>query len=129
MNYYMGIDPGANGAVTVLGDKGWIDDICEFKKNTEHDIAEFIRLYSHEVFAYLEKMQPLPKKMRGGIGSFKIADSFGFLRGILTSQRIPYELVTPTKWQTTMKCKSGGDKNVTKAAAQRLFAREDFKVM
>jgi hypothetical protein len=40
--------------------------------------------------------------------------------------KIPFEEVSPVKWQKVMGCLSKGDKNVTKAAAQRLFP--DIKI-
>lgn len=41
------------------------------------------------------------------------------LIGLLAAYEIPYREVTPQKWQQEMQCRSGGDKNVTKAAAQK----------
>ncbi len=40
---------------------------------------------------------------------------------MLIASRIPFEEVTPQKWQKTLSCLSRGDKNITKAKAQQLF--------
>lgn len=40
---------------------------------------------------------------------------------LLASQSVPFEEVTPAKWQGALGCRSKGDKNVTKRKAQELF--------
>lgn len=121
MELYIGIDPGATGAIAVLTPSGFLAT-CKLKE-TEHDIAEFIRetIVRPDLpcFAYLERVHSMPKQ--GVSSSFKFGESFGFLRGLLVAHQIPFELVTPQSWQGSMKCRSGGDKNITKGAAQRLF--------
>jgi hypothetical protein len=59
--------------------------------------------------------------VQGVSSTFKFGVSYGFVLGLLSALRIRHELVTPQKWQRAMNCLSGGDKNVTKAAAQRLW--------
>lgn len=122
---WMGIDPGKSGAVAVLygnGSVAW----CR-NSMTEHEIAEFVRQWSI-VQAVIEKVQAMPEKLRGrrqGLSStFKFGQSYGFLRGLLVACAVPFEDVSPAKWQGDMRCRSGGDKNVTKAAAQRLFPNQ-----
>ena len=39
----------------------------------------------------------------------------------LIAAGIPFETVTPAKWQGAMGCRTKGDKNVTKRKAQDLF--------
>ena len=89
---------------------------------TPHDVAEFVRSRALSIDkAYLEKVHSMPRQ--GVASTFKFGTSYGFCLGLLTSLLVPFEEVTPSKWQTFMKCKTGGDKNVTKAAAQRLHPR------
>jgi crossover junction endodeoxyribonuclease RuvC len=61
----------------------------------------------------------MPKQ--GVSSTFKFGVNYGFLRGMLTAHKIPFEEVTPQKWQKAMGCLSKGNKNVTKAKAQQLF--------
>ena len=61
----------------------------------------------------------MPKQ--GVASTFKFGQSFGFLQGILIAAEIPFELVTPQKWQRYLGCRTKGDKNITKARAQELF--------
>lgn len=53
--------------------------------------------------------------------SFRFGQSYGFLRGVLVACRVPFDQVTPAKWQRNLGCLSKGDKNVTKAKAQELW--------
>ena len=62
--------------------------------------------------------------MRGSVASFKVGQSYGFLRGCLIAIGIPFEEVTPQKWQQVMGCRTKGDKNISKARAQQLWPTE-----
>lgn len=123
--YVIGIDPGASGGAALLNEDG-IVDVVVFSKNTEHDLAMIVSNWKSfsPAMAMLEQVHSMPRQ--GVASTFKFGQSYGFLRGLLTGLLIPYELVTPQKWQKAMGCMSKGDKNVTKAAAQRLYP--DFKV-
>ncbi len=125
MSIVIGIDPGASGAMVrraIAYDDGHelIDSIklCE----TERDIYEWLVCYAdraHITRAYIERVHSMPKQ--GVASSFKFGQNYGFLRGILIASRIPFEEVTPQKWQKALGCMSKGNKNVTKAKAQQIF--------
>lgn len=114
----LGIDPGASGAIVVLDGRDGIDIIklCE----TEADIGEFVRRYvgGH---AFIEVVHSMPKQ--GVASSFTFGRSYGFLRGLLAGLQIPFDEVRPQAWQKAMGCLTKGDKNASKAAAQRLFPK------
>jgi len=59
--------------------------------------------------------------IQGSVGTFTFGQGFGFLRGCLVTLKIRYELVRPVDWQTVNGCRSGGNKNVTKERAAKLF--------
>ena len=113
---YIGIDPGKSGAIAMLrgGECGSYN-----LDNTEADVAAYLEPGVGPYFALLERAAARPGQ---GVSSmFKFGQSYGFLRGLLIAHRIPFEEVTPQKWQSAMGCLSKGDKNVTKARAQQLF--------
>lgn len=121
---FLGIDPGANGALAVLDYQSVIVDVCLFAKATERDRCEFLdslqeRMGTVPMRAMLEQVSAMPKQ--GVVSTFKFGESFGFLRGMLSAMQIPFELVRPQRWQKDLGCRSAGDKNVTKTAAQRLW--------
>lgn len=123
----IGIDPGKSGAITCLQlwNTGEVGDVQFIRLDqTEHDIADQLYdcVFDYKCFAYIEKVHAMPKQ--GVSSTFKFGRSYGFLIGLLTAMRIPYDMVTPRKWQAAMGCLSGGDKNITKARAQQLFPAE-----
>lgn len=121
LDQYLGVDPGASsgGLAIVDGDGRFIVSL-KLANATPHDIASFVRAHRPDIrFAVLERVSAMPKQ--GVASSFKFGASYGELRMALAAEGVPYEEVSPAKWQTAMKCRSGGDKNVTKAAAQRLW--------
>ena len=128
---YLGIDPGAKGAAVAII-LGKISDICRFDKTTESEVSDFLlNLAWGDVFCMIEKLQPMPaflgkegSGMRGSISSFKVGQSYGFLRGLLTAHGIPFEEVRAQDWQKAMGCRSKGDKRITRARAQQLFPSE-----
>lgn len=123
----IGIDPGASGAIAVRYTNLHPDNIEVIKLDqTETDIANVLTQYTPQrgvngAFAYLESVHSMTKQWVAS--SFKFGQSYGFLRGLLIALKIPFETVTPQKWQKAMGCMSRGDKNVTKAKAQQLFTR------
>lgn len=128
---YIGIDPGKSGAIAAIvelrDEIGRYAEFIHWTKNaeTDQDVSEWVAgllVKDDENFAYIENVHSTPQM--GVTSAFTFGDSLGFLRGLLTAHQIPFEKVTPQKWQKVMGCLSKGDKNVTKAAAQRLFPRE-----
>jgi len=124
---YLGVDPGKSGAIAAITSNrdvlGWIK-LCE----TEHDVAAWLRSISEraECVAALEKVHSMPRQ--GVSSTFKFGMSYGFVRGLLVANRVPFTDVTPSKWQGDMKCRTKGDKNVTKSAAQQMFPKKAKKI-
>lgn len=122
----IGIDPGASGGIASLQPDqpvGGAPEIETLKLTaTERDVSDFlgVRAYAH-AHAYIERVHSMPKQ--GVSSSFKFGQNYGFLRGLLIALEIPFEEVTPQRWQKFMGCLTKGDKNVSKAKAQQLFPK------
>lgn len=113
----IGIDPGASGGIAILSE---YPTVVRKLDCTESEVCEWLRSWDLEnAFAYIERVHSMPKQ--GVASSFKFGMSYGFLRGLLIGLEIPFEEVTPQKWQKFMGCMSKGDKRVTRARAQQLF--------
>jgi len=114
----MGIDPGASGGVAWIRDGG---STAVPMPDTERDLLDFLSdgIEEETRFAYLEKVHSMPRQ--GVASTFKFGVNYGMLRGMLIALRIPFDDVTPQKWQKEMGCLTRGDKNVSKARAQQLF--------
>jgi crossover junction endodeoxyribonuclease RuvC len=117
---YLGIDPGKSGAIAAIRFTESGPATCRLSE-TPADVCQFILDVStmDQCFAIVEKVHAMPKQ--GVSSSFRFGQSFGWLQGVLDAYKIPYEFAPPQKWQRAMGCLTGGDKNVSKAAAQRLW--------
>jgi len=118
----IGIDPGLSGGIGFNdGNTGWAYPMPE----TERDIYDL--LADHKAYspkAFIELVHAMPGQ---GVSSmFKFGQHYGMLRAFLIALQIPFETVTPQKWQKTLGCLTKGDKNVSKRKAQELFP--DIKV-
>lgn len=113
----IGIDPGVNGGIAFIDGA---DAYAVAMPETEADILEVLSLYPGErKFAALEFVRSSPQM--GVKSAFTFGQGFGALRMALVASKIPFEEVTPRKWQSSLGCLSGGSKNVTKGKAQELF--------
>lgn len=116
MTCIIGIDPGKSGGIAVIKDgQAWADKMPE----TEKDLWDYFDSLLYDGFAFIEKVHAMPKQ--GVTSTFSFGQNFGMLIMALTAASIPFELVTPQKWQKELGCLSHGDKNVTKRKAQQLF--------
>lgn len=118
MRTFMGIDPGKSGAIAVVDRHGLIQAIYDRGKGTLHDEAAFFIRWK-EAVACIEFVRSSPQQ--GVVSAFTFGQGYGQLLGMLAATQIPFVEVRPQKWQQAMRCLSKGDKNITKAAAQRLF--------
>jgi crossover junction endodeoxyribonuclease RuvC len=120
MELVAGIDPGANGSITLLETNGLPYHQILFAKSTDHDIVDWLTEFRENIkLAIVEQVHAMPKQ--GVASTFKFGFAYGVVVGILTASKIPIEYATPQKWQKEIGCLSKGDKNVTKHKAQDLF--------
>ena len=115
----IGIDPGKSGAIVSMTDDGNFIAECRLS-DTPADVWNWLdAVHRNGRHAFVEKVSSSPQM--GVTSAFTFGRGVGFLEGILTAAGIPFEYVAPQKWQKAMGCLTGGDKNKSKAAAQRLW--------
>ena len=117
--FVLGADPGHSGAVTYWD--GINDPHCyPLKEMTPKDICDLLKEYSPKTkHAALEQVHSMPKQGVASVWTF--SGSYHCLLMGLYAFEYKFNLVRPQAWQKSLGCMSGGDKNVTKACAQRLF--------
>jgi crossover junction endodeoxyribonuclease RuvC len=122
----IGIDPGDNGAVVCLfGSKQNIEIMP--LSNIGMDVFDFLCNCKKDDYywAYIESVHTMPDQ--GIVSAGKFMESFGYIKGLLTASKIPWELVSPQKWKKELGCiapkgsTKTQKKNIDKALAQRLF--------
>lgn len=114
----VGIDPGVSGGFATLSWGGTTANATAFDKVTPRDIATILRGAPIKK-AYIEQVHSMP--LQGVRSVFTFGENYGLWQGILTALGIPFERVPPLTWQTAMRCRTGGDKNISKTRAQELF--------
>jgi len=115
----IGVDPGSSsGAIAYVVDgyaQAW-----PLKNMTDAEVWWVLqKLGQIARIAVLERVNAMPKQ--GVSSTFKFGNSFGGLRMALTASGTPFQLVTPSKWQGALNCRTGGDKKITRDLAQRTF--------
>jgi len=111
----VGIDPGIGGAVVVLGGDGDLSrclrtPILIDAGKKVYDIPvmrDVLRGAMHDaekdggsVLVGIEKVHTMPRD--GRVGAFRFGMGYGVWLGILSASYIPYEEVTPQRWQARM---------------------------
>ncbi len=99
MAYYLGIDPGKNGAIAVL-DSDTMAVTCHDMPDTTAALHELICSLPIIKIALLEK--PFFPRMIGIKNAVKIAESYGTLKGALAWRSIPCREVTPSDWKARL---------------------------
>lgn len=124
MTTYIGIDPGKSGGIAVVDSTGLA--YAHKMPETERDILDaLIEIKAQSMRdeipcrAALEFVRTMPQN--GVKASFTFGMSYGGLRMALLAVGIPFVEVLPRKWQASIGCMTGGDKNVSKAKAQEMF--------
>lgn len=115
---YIGIDPGKDGAMAAIWDgegEGRCIEITPFSPDGYRNAL--MEAFGTDCVCCLERVGPMPKQ--GVTSTFNFGENFGFIQGLLTAYRIPYELVTPRKWKGEFQIT--GDKNSSIAVCKRLF--------
>ena len=122
----IGIDPGANGAIAWIDERGKscvekMPDTLQDLWELMCDITNFPRsaIDGRKYKAYIEQVSSSPQM--GVVSSFSFGRGYGNLEMALTAAGIPFERVRPQVWQKAMGCMTKGNKNISKARAQELF--------
>lgn len=125
--WYIGVDPGESGGLVCLSP----NNAAYLVKMppTERDISDWFRRWlDKDIRAVIEKVGGYTGSGQPGSAMFKFGASYGGLRMALVAAGIPFEEVTPQKWQRalgiTPKKKEQSKtqwKNRLKAVAQQLF--------
>ena len=126
---YIGIDPGASGGLACVH----VDGNCAAvpMPPTERDVWEWVTDLSswRPPFAVVEKVGGFIKgNPAPGSAMFRFGVSYGGLRMALVAAAVPFEEVTPQKWQKGLGITTRGKdetktafKNRLKQRAQQLF--------
>ena len=123
---YLGIDPGQNGGIAVIG-----PDTAEAWRYpgdipTAATLARDIAERTSPVLACIERVSAMPKQ--GVTSTFKFGANYGGWQGILSALGVPYITVMPRKWQSVLLDSGTGEtKERSLSMARRLYPGVDLR--
>lgn len=116
---YIGIDPGKAGAIAIIED----DAVITAPFDQDEYVDLLFRVNEKEAVCCLEHVSAMPGQ--GVTSMFSFGENFGWIQGVLSAYRIPYELVRPQKWKKAFSIT--GDKNSSIQVCKRLFPQVSLK--
>jgi crossover junction endodeoxyribonuclease RuvC len=134
MSVFLGIDPGALGAVALIRRDGsvtfWDTPVVHIKSGkktrTEMNAVAASMLLSDirdgnkdSVFVTIEKVGAMPGQ--GVTSMFSFGKNFGTWLGILAALKLPHQQVAPVSWKKRMMTDMGKDKDASRVRAMQLF--------
>lgn len=103
MKYFVGIDPGAKGAFSVVDDKAKLVDY--WIMGDLYEMRQKLMVYHDKLaIVVIERAQAMSKqgKKQGAASMFMYGKGYGKLLGMLETLRLPYEEVRPLQWMQKM---------------------------
>lgn len=117
-------DPGKTGAICIMNTNGEFLDLTPMPK-TGKELRDHVRHWAPSIrMAYVERVGYIPGD--GPQGSFTFGQGYGRILQCLDDHDVLYDLVDPRTWQASMKCMTGGNKNVSKAMATKLWPQRKW---
>ena len=131
---FLGIDPGATGAVALIRTDGsvtfWDTPVVHIKsgKKTKTEMNAFaaselleeIRDGNNDtVFVTIEKVSSMPGQ--GVASMFSFGKNFGTWLGILAALKFPLQQVAPVSWKKKIMSDMGKEKDASRVKAMQLF--------
>lgn len=113
----MGIDPGKSGGIAIYCPDDKNPDIM-VKPYSDGELIRLAGLMSNcRCVCCVEAVHALPKQ--GVTSTFSFGKSAGFIEGVLTTLKIPYQLISPQKWKKEFGLNS--DKQASIEVCKKLF--------
>jgi hypothetical protein len=111
MRYFIGIDPGASGAMAMIYNDTQIA-VGAFKKQGIPGYASALKLLidqGHTLVIGVEKVGAMTKegKKQGVVSASNFGRRIGEIHGMLITLSLGFELIPPKTWQSTVKAKKG----------------------
>jgi hypothetical protein len=97
MDAWVGIDPGATGALAVIYKEGY-EEVYDYD-GTPNGLYEIVGDAggARNCMVLLEKQQAFPGQ--GVTSMFKLGENYGRWQGMLSALGIRYEFITPVQWR------------------------------
>ncbi len=143
MKLYVGIDPGLDGAIAVLDERGRILSVQDMpvlvkkgkgKKRLYEETVLLSQLESvrklfeetpdAEMTVAIENQHAMPKN--GSVGGFSQGYGFGLLIMALTALGLSYTKVSSVSWKKALAIPAGSDKTADLVRARQLWPKAEL---
>ena len=119
----IGIDPGANGAMALVNEKGLAGLFPVPKVGKDLDLVAWGKLWGgHLPFAdhvWIEFVHAMPGQ--GVTSMFNFGKSYGFALGLIAAAGVPFSFVRPEAWKRAVGIPAGAEKGASRLRASQLF--------
>jgi crossover junction endodeoxyribonuclease RuvC len=113
---YMGIDPGAKGGIAYIFDN--MIATSPYSGDILKSMCDIMTQYEDtEVVCCLEQVHAMPGQ--GVTSMFNFGQNFGYIKGVLEANKIPYQEVPPQTWKKEFSL--NGEKEKSIEACKKLF--------
>lgn len=119
---WIGIDPGAKGALALIGSTGE-PKLIPFDQRLYIERLKALKETGEKCVCCIEAVQPI--RGNGIIALFRLGQSYGWLLGILDAIGIPYQPITPQKWKKEFGLTSDKAKSIE--VCRRLYPDVNLK--
>lgn len=130
MRPVVGVDPGLDGGLAVIGAEGLelaVMPSYRIGKRREIDELQLTAWLAEQALqdaiVFIEAVHAMPKQ--GVRSMFSFGTGWGLVRGICAGLGLPYELVRPQEWQNRML--RGQPKGSEYLVASRLWPRAEWR--
>tara|TARA_R100000458_G_C8278175_1_gene254051 strand:- start:3242 stop:3784 length:543 start_codon:yes stop_codon:yes gene_type:complete len=105
--FFIGIDVGMTGAVSVINAKGELMSccrmpVCKYGKRTEINITDFSRLFKIKGKVMSVIVEEVYAFGMGRTSAFSFGKNQGMILGVVQTLRLPTKRITPQEWQKVM---------------------------
>lgn len=124
--WFIGIDPGKSGALAIIhvSDSG-MESVTITPFDEERYVMEVREIHINpgdKCVACVERVSAMPGQ--GVKSMFSFGANYGFIQGLLSMKRIPFETIPPQKWKKEYSL--GKDKAASITTAKKLFPYVSF---
>lgn len=125
MTVFIGIDPGADGALAWLTAHGEIVQVRDMPAHMEEVRDWLVTPCPVPLFVVIEAQQAMPGQ--GVTSMFSLGQRYGLLTGLLVGLQIPHQAVRPQAWMKAMGIPPKADKKAHVERALSLFPTAEVK--
>lgn len=122
MKYYIGIDPGSHGAISLIDESSKPIESHVYNK---FEVADILKRYKSDyidkgisVMCALEKVHSMPRD--GVKQAFSFGENYGTIKGALIVCGIPFQEIPPATWKREFSL-IGCDKSASISRCKELF--------